>query len=725
MNLLYTLPDDNARCLAALTDEQPVYCVPFDLNGENQFTDGYTIVTGSMIYLIRSGELLEKYNIGDYKKARTSVSLGCGTLILDSVAVLNYSVRHLSRYAYIARAINYIIDGRNIRVTGGEKEKLCHICGKPMFGADYCHSCQGTSRTWKRLIELIKPYINPYLVLSVSTFIVMLTGLGIQFWQRGFVNRFMAPDSAEYGQGSVGDIMFFIAVFAAGHLFLQVLNFFIKKYNARLGARLGADLREKMFNKVQEVSLSFINKHHIGEFMNRVMNDVNHIRGFMGDIFNVLLTHIVTMTGSIVVMMILDWKLALLILAFIPALTVIFRTQHRRIHKLYRNQNRLHDRLQTRLQDILSGIRIVKLFGREEDESLRLNSEISRYTVVQTRNEVYWSTFTPIIWYLMSTGGFMVLLFGGIYVLSDKFEIGDLMLFQAFAGNIYGPLRWLSHLPRMLIRTLNCVNRINDVMEERPESDGQNAVKQEIKGEITFDNVSFGYMSYEQVLENINVTIKEGEMVGLVGSSGSGKSTFINLVMGLYRVDEGLVKIDGVDINDLDSANMHRQIGVVLQETYLFAGTILDNLRYAHPTADYEQVIRCAKIANAHDFILKSPDGYNTYVGEGGHTLSGGERQRIAIARAILHDPRILILDEATSSLDTENEHAIQEALGRLVKGRTTIAIAHRLSTLRGADRIIVLDKQKVAESGSHNQLIEAKGIYYNLVTAQLQMHKG
>ena len=241
------------------------------------------------------------------------------------------------------------------------------------------------------------------------------------------------------------------------------------------------------------------------------------------------------------------------------------------------------------------------------------------------------------------------------------------------------------------------------------------------EGEITFDHATFGYKSYQPVLEDINAVIKPGEMIGIVGASGTGKSTLINLLMRLYETDDGRILVDGTDMKDISRRSYHSQLGVVLQETFLFSGTILDNIRFSKPDATVEEIIKAAKLANAHDFITKLPDGYNTYVGEKGHTLSGGERQRIAIARAILPNPNILILDEATASLDTENEFMIQKALERLTKGKTTFAIAHRLSTLKNADRIMVIDGHHIAEIGTHSELLERKGIYYNLYNAQIQ----
>lgn len=275
---------------------------------------------------------------------------------------------------------------------------------------------------------------------------------------------------------------------------------------------------------------------------------------------------------------------------------------------------------------------------------------------------------------------------------------------------------------RVLAQARVSAGKVFEILEENNDiSDTENAVSLDIKGDIEFKNVYFGYKAYNPVLKDVSFSIKQGEMIGIVGHSGVGKSTLINLVMRLYDATSGQVLIDGTDVRDISQNSLRSQVGVVLQETYLFNGTVLDNIRYAKPDATFEEIVNAAKTANCHDFITRMPDGYNTVVGERGYNLSGGERQRIAIARAILHDPKILILDEATASLDTQTEKQIQDALDRLIKGRTTIAIAHRLSTLSNADRLIVLKKGRVAEIGTHTELLQSKGVYYELVMAQNQ----
>ena len=339
--------------------------------------------------------------------------------------------------------------------------------------------------------------------------------------------------------------------------------------------------------------------------------------------------------------------------------------------------------------------------------------------------------------FIVGVGEFLVLYFGaqsvlyginpelGYSIIGEPLTLGEFTQIMSYIGFIYGPLRWLSFLPRTIAEAVTSMAKINEILYEDPDiKDKENAVSPEIEGNISFVNATFGYKSYEPVLKNISLDIKKGEMVGLVGHSGVGKSTLINLIMRLYDLNSGKLLIDGTDIRDISKETLCLNIGTVFQETFLFAGSIYDNIVYAKPDATPEEVFAAAKIANAHEFIVKLPDAYNTVVGENGYSLSGGERQRVAIARAILRDPKILILDEATASLDTETESKIQEALQRLTKGRTTIAIAHRLSTLRNADRLIVLEKGKVAEQGTHEELMKNRGIYFNLVMAQRQTTK-
>jgi len=325
----------------------------------------------------------------------------------------------------------------------------------------------------------------------------------------------------------------------------------------------------------------------------------------------------------------------------------------------------------------------------------------------------------------MSFGEFIILYYVGNEILGGNMTLGEMSLFSSYAGLIYGPLRMIAGIPRHAMRFLTSSSKIFEILDEEIEiSDREESVDKAIKGDIEINNISFGYESGTEVLHNISLSIKSGEFIGLVGKSGTGKSTLINLIMRMYDVEDGSILVDGIDIRDYSQESLRSQIGVVLQETFLFSGSIYQNIAYAKPSASREEIIAVSKLAGCHEFIIKLPDGYNTKVGEKGYSLSGGERQRVAIARALLHNPRILILDEATASLDTETEKQIQDALANLSANRTTIAIAHRLSTLRNATKLVVIDKGRIAEIGTHDELIEKKGIYYGLVMAQREMSK-
>ncbi|MBQ9921309.1 MAG: ABC transporter ATP-binding protein, partial [Clostridia bacterium] len=376
-------------------------------------------------------------------------------------------------------------------------------------------------------------------------------------------------------------------------------------------------------------------------------------------------------------------------------------------------------------------IRVVKSFGQEKKEIERFKDANVKHSELEIENQKYWSTLFPILTFTVELGRYLILLYGSYQVFkfnagASGMSVGELQQFSALAAYIYSPLITLTGIPRQISAFLTSAGKIFEILEEHEQvADIGLPIDINIEGDISIQNVTFGYESYDPVLENVSLEIKRGEMVGIVGHSGCGKTTLINLIMRLYDVNEGAILIDEVNIKDISQAALRRQIGAVLQETFLFSGTVRDNIRYANPHATDEEVIQAARIANAHDFIVNLPQGYNTMVGEKGFSLSGGERQRIAIARAVIHDPRILILDEATAALDTETEKLIQDALNKLAENRTTIAIAHRLSTLRNANKLLVLDKGKVAEFGTHDELLAKKGIYYKLVMAQREMaHK-
>ena len=722
MELNVKLPNELLGKLREKTGEEPIYCVRSDIDKNGDYRDDIYVGATPSVMFAFCGGAAETVDIAacEMVQIRNQVNNGLLTYVKngEEYILARFTGKNTTQFACMVRGIKNILNGNRRIVTNNDREKECAVCGRVLNGAGQCPKCNKKSRSLSRVLDICRPH---WPLLS-CIFLIMLTvtavGLGQQFVVRWFVDGYLSQ-----GKGNVRDIAIFLSIYV-GIMLISLSGSLLRSFLcSKLGMKISYRLRERLVNHIQELSLSYLQKRNPGEMLERVFNDTYNIRNFFTNSFCNVFAQLVTLIALAVLMLVLNVKLALAAFVFVPLILLFARTFWLYIRKIYHRQRRKGDSAQNKLQDVLSGIRIVKSYGRENaetEEFRRLNEDFAK---VQKRNELFFATVFPILSLLMSFGTYIIVYLGGLDVLDGKMTVGGLMQFVSYAGMLLGPLSQMSFLPRQIVNMTTSLDRIYDILDQKSElTVSENAVKTEITGDISFKNVVFGYRSHEPVLDGISIDVKPGEMIGLVGASGTGKSTFINLVMRLYDVDEGSITVDGINVKDYDPADYHRQIGVVLQETFLFAGTVLENIRFAKPQASLEEVIAAAKAANAHEFICRLSDGYNTYIGEKGHMLSGGEKQRIAIARAILGDPKILILDEATSALDTENEYMIQQALERLRQGRTTFAIAHRLSTLRCADRIAVIDDHKIAELGTHNELLKKKGIYYGLVMAQLQM---
>lgn len=568
--------------------------------------------------------------------------------------------------------------------------------------------------------ELCRPYIPRFLLVTALMVLGSIVSIAVPKVQQQFIDSALLDR-----QGGMSDVLVFVAVMLLLTVLSIVITIASNWYSTVLGAGMSYDLRAKMFQKIQRLSLSFVQERKPGELMNRIVSDTVQIRRFLEGIFSDICAQLFKMVGAMIVMALIDVKLLLWSLVFAPVVLLGSMLMDKQMRTRFRRERNKSDVLNSQLQDVISGMSVVKSFGKEQEESVRFQHVAEDNTRVQISNNVFFACVMPCFVFVLGLGVYVATYFGGLRVLDNGMTPGMLMQFVSYVSMMYAPLNGLVRFSRIFSQMLTSMERIYDILDE-PEDSGETRKRKAyaIDGDIEFRNVTFGYKTYEPVLTHIDLTVKKGEMIGLVGASGSGKTTLINLLMGLYEVDDGELYLNGKNIAEIDRNSLHSQIGVVLQETFLFNGTILDNIRYAKPDATYDEIIRAAKAANAHDFICRTPDGYETYVGERGYTLSGGERQRIAIARAVLNQPKLLILDEATSSLDTESEYLVQKALDRLMENCTTFAIAHRLSTLRSADRLVVIDGHRIAEIGTHEELLQKKGIYYGLVMAQLQMSK-
>ncbi|MBQ2863713.1 MAG: ABC transporter ATP-binding protein, partial [Clostridia bacterium] len=433
------------------------------------------------------------------------------------------------------------------------------------------------------------------------------------------------------------------------------------------------DLRNMLFEKIQRLSISRISKRTAGELMRRASHDVNQIQGFLTRSLPSLIEQILLFI-AVGAVFIVNGRGLLLILILIPVplvllgFTFFFKKVFRLFHKCWQAGSKSN----SILHDIFSGIRVVKSFGMEKRETERFSSAAAEERNLQIKSDALWYAIMPVMQFLMCFGEFIILLYVGNGILDGEMTLGQMSQFSMYASMLYTPLRMISHVPREIINFITSTSKVFEIIDEQEVEDGAKSGSKAFDGYIDVDHISFGYDDGAEVLSNIDIHIKPGEFIGIVGRSGVGKSTLINLIMRMYDVEEGSIKIDGVDIRDIPQEVLRSQMGVVLQETFLFSGTVYQNISYAKPDATRDEIIATAKLAGCHDFIMRLPDGYNTKVGEKGYTLSGGERQRLAIARALLHDPKILILDEATASLDTETEKQIQDALANLSKNRTT-----------------------------------------------------
>jgi ABC-type multidrug transport system fused ATPase/permease subunit len=559
-------------------------------------------------------------------------------------------------------------------------------------------------------VRLARPYRGRVILALLSLLAAVGTALAPPYLAK------LAIDDGIRG-GDLGVLTIVVAAFLAAGVLNWAASAVQLYFTAWVGERVLADLREGLFSHLQRLSLGFYERNRAGAVISRLTNDVEALDQLVTEGVTTLLQNTLTLTGSAIILFLLDWRLALAVLAVFPLMSVATSIFRRRSARAYARVRERLGSVTATLQEDVSGMRVVQAFTREGRNEENFQGVNSAYRSANYETVVLNAFYFPFVDLLSSAATAVVLGFGGYLVFDGSLTIGTLFAFIGYLTNFFDPVQQLSQLYNTFLAAVAALDKIIDVMDEEPEVlDRMDAVAlPRIDGGVAFERVRFGYGSGPDVLHDIDLDVAPGTTVALVGHTGAGKSTIAKLLARFYDPRDGSITIDGYDLREVTQESLRRQLGIVPQEGFLFAGTVRENIAFGRPDASAEEIAAAARAVGAHEFVMKLEDGYETEVGERGARLSLGQRQLVAFARALLADPRILILDEATSSVDIGTERRIAAALGRLLAGRTAFVIAHRLSTIRNADLIVVLEHGRVVERGTHDELIAARGRYFSL----------
>ncbi len=751
------IPETLKAKLAASGIKEEILCrTEVDMDTAGEYADGYLLLTATKLIVallppdsrrVRSfrgfGEqdspdgawVLRTFDAGQVESVWVEDCIGCN-LIVGRIGGMEMPLAGCSnfpkrRIVDFVRAMESWPKDGTVKPMKEPEEEYCPKCGRmyPDPRRKVCPHCENKTSILFRILKYFKPYWP--MALGMMLCIVATGALNLVWpYLNGTVlyDRILAKDPAFLKQIGLGEGKFALA------LLLLVLTMFLTKLtlllaqvlqgvcSSRMVVQVVRDMKKDIFSKMGKLSIGFYRSRQTGGLMTRVLSDADRVSGFFVDQAPYVLVHLFTITFTVIVMWSLNWQMTVLTVVLLPLLAAVSFLLQPRVWVMFGKRHRAERSLNSCVSDNLTGARVVKAFGQESRESKRFASYSDRLE----RGEVsisYWQNYFQLFY-----GGAQELASCAVWALGTYFifggenmDLGLLITFAGYVSQLQGPMRFLANISHRMADSLNSAQRIFEIIDAVPEvEEAEKPVHLEkIRGELRLEHVTFGYEVNRAVLKNVSLTIPAGQMIGLVGRSGAGKSTLVNLISRLYDPQEGRILLDGVDIRDLAFSDLRKNVALVSQETYIFSGTVMQNIAYSNPDASPWEIVEAAKLAGAHEFIMRMPDGYDTMIGASGKGLSGGERQRISIARAILADPKILILDEATASVDTETERMIQKSLKYLVKGRTTISIAHRLSTLRDADYLYVIDHGVIAEQGTHEHLKEQQGIFYKLLELQ------
>ena len=622
----------------------------------------------------------------------------------------------------------------------GRGQRRCPKCGHVIPAwSDVCPKCIKKGKLLYRLVGYAMPYWKLFAVGLSIMLVATVIRLMPPLLMRMLIDDVLVLKPLAEGisgvrtfilslapRGSATLLALLVGLSMAISVSSNGLRAFRGYLMARFGQRITFDMRNRVYRHLHMLSLGFYAQRETGRIMSRVTQDVSRIQDFISEGMQEGIRSILTILLIVVILFRLNAGLAVLVLLPTPLLVIVTLFFSKKLHRVFHTLWKRWAGLSAILADVLPGIRVVKAFTQEEREVAKFDRKSEQLFYRGLQAVKLRTMFGPMMAFITYLGTVIIWWVGGRKVMGGDLTLGDFIAFTGYMWQFYLPVETLCRLNHRFQHAATSAERVFEILDAEPDiADAPHAMAlPEVAGRIQFRDVTFAYEEEKPVLKHIHFDVEPGEMIGLAGHSGAGKSTLINLICRFYDVNEGAILIDGKDVRDVAVQSLRSQIGVVLQDPFLFNGTVVENIAYGKPDATMRQIIAAAKAANAHDFIMNFPDAYDTQVGERGTKISTGERQRLAIARAILKDPRILILDEATASVDTETEAQIQEALERLVKGRTTFAIAHRLSTLRNANRLFILEKGELVEMGTHEELIERDGIYAKLCRMQTELSK-
>ena len=732
--------DNQARLQALLAPQENVQeALVVDLSHDLRFSPSSLVLTDTRLLALdgtTSAPAAQSWPLRPDLQLRMSDHAGVGTLELHDgqqrLALWRFTLQHQAqalrlqlRFAALCAALG---TDQWHAVRTPTPTPCCPDCGQTLPPeSDECPACarqpQEKSSTWVllRVGRFAKPYKGQLLLGLMLTLLGTAATLVPPYLTMPILDDILIPYQNNRQAIDPQLVALYLGGLLASAILAWGLGWARTWVMAKVSERIGADMRTTVYAHMLNQSLEYFGSKRTGDLMSRIGSDTDRINMFLSLHALDFITDVVMMVMTAAILISINPWLALVTLVPLPFIVWLIHKVRSRLAIGFDRTSRVWAEITNVLSDTIPGVRVVKAFAQEQREMQRFARANQRNLQANDRVNKIWALFSPTVGLMTEIGLLFVWAFGIWLVAHDQITVGVLSAFIAYIGRFYTRLDSMSRIVNITQKSAAGAKRIFDVLDQVssvPEPTTPATLPQPVQGAITLQDVGFRYGS-RQVIRQLNLHIRPGEMIGLVGHSGSGKSTLVNLINRFYDVTEGSIQLDGIDVRRLAVADYRRHIGLVLQEPFLFFGTVAENIAYGKPEATRQEIVAAARAAHAHDFILRLPHGYDSVVGERGQGLSGGERQRISIARALLINPRLLILDEATSAVDTETEKEIQKALDNLVQGRTTIAIAHRLSTLRKADRLVVMDRGEIVEVGPHDELMAAQGAYWRLYQAQ------